>query len=77
MPKRIRIPRGDPEDRRGVWKGARRDSKRTATLSCPACGKGASLSDHDIDPNGLVSPSVVCPHKDCAFHDYIVLDGWP
>ncbi len=46
-------------------------------MSCPACGVAQTFDDHDIDPNGLVSPSVQCADKKCAFHDYIALAGWP
>jgi len=77
MPKRMRIPRGDPEEAVGVWKGARADLRRTATLSCPECGKRISLSQHDIHPNGLVSPSLRCPLKPCTFHQFISLENWP
>ncbi|MCJ2530754.1 MAG: hypothetical protein LN413_00330 [Candidatus Thermoplasmatota archaeon] len=77
MPKRIHIPRGDPEVRRGVWRPSRLDGRRTAKMSCPACGVAQTFDDHDIDPNGLVSPSVQCADKKCAFHDYIALAGWP
>lgn len=75
MSRRMRIPRGDPEERRGVWKPANIDGKRTARLSCPACGKIASLDDHALDANGSVSPSVVCG-EDCGFHEYIILESF-
>lgn len=32
--------------------------------------------DHDIAPDGRVSPSVVCPFEGCDFHDHVVLEGW-
>ena len=41
---------------------------------CPGCGLVASLSDHKIDENGRVTPSVDCP--DCEFHEFIKLKGW-
>ncbi len=48
----------------------------SAHLSCPDCGETASLGDHTIDADGLVNPSLVCPHKGCAFHEFVVLEGW-
>lgn len=52
-----------------------------ATICCPLCGHSAFLP-HDVDAQGVVTPSVVCPHHDvegirCTWHEYIVLDGWP
>lgn len=66
----------------GTWRGARlADGHRTATVSCPGCGRAASLSDHEIAVDGTVSPSLVCPYADdperpCAFHDHVRLEGW-
>jgi len=60
----------------GQWKGARRDGIRTANVSCPGCGKVASLSGHEIRPNGQVFPSLVCPFDGCGFHAWVTLKGW-
>ena len=71
---------GDLEQE-GQWRGGTRDEsdgqgpKRTANVSCPGCGRVASLSGHTIREDGTVAPSVVYPF-DCGFHDYIVLVGW-
>lgn len=77
---RAAIRQADPGDTwltdPGVWRGATRDGERTATMSCPECGEVASLSNHEIAPNGDVSPSVVCPHEGCGFHRYVTLEGW-
>ncbi len=35
-----------------------------------------SIHKHTIAPDGTVSPSVVCPVKDCGFHEFIKLEGW-
>jgi hypothetical protein len=32
---------------------------------------------HNIAVDGTVSPSVVCQHEGCNFHEFIKLDGWP
>ena len=42
---------------------------------CPKCGEEGML-DHDIDVDGFVTPSLVCPTKLCDFHDYVQLMGW-
>jgi len=69
-----------PQDnnyKKGTWKGIKlaNHSGRSASFTCPNCGELGSLTDHDIDDNGNVSPSVVCSY-DCGFHEYIKLDGW-
>lgn len=69
------IPRGDVDLDKGVWKGGTYAGGRTALVSCPKCGQIASLSYHEIDENGFVSPSVVCP-AECGFHEYIHLSEW-
>jgi hypothetical protein len=55
------------------------DGKNRIYLKCPLCGCECAL-DHDVDPNGYVNPSVVCPNKPdgktCTFHEFVVLDGW-
>lgn len=59
------------------WSGAKKtDGKRTAIIVCPLCKKQVSLSGHTIKSDGHVSPSLVCPHNECNFHDYIKLDNW-
>jgi hypothetical protein len=75
------IHRADPEDiwlkKPGVWRPAKiENDKRTATVSCPKCGKSASLSDHEIAADGAVTPSLVCPHEPCTFHEFVKLEGW-
>ena len=49
---------------------------RTANVSCPDCGQAASLSGHTISADGSVSPSLICPHNGCTFHDHIKLEEW-
>ena len=60
----------------GTYRAARLDGRRTATMSCPRCGRPASLSGHEIAASGEVSPSVVCPHEPCGFHEFVTLEGW-
>ena len=47
----------------------------SASIVCPN-GHYGILTDHKIDDEGVVSPSVVCPIAGCNFHDYVVLKGW-
>lgn len=69
-------PQND-KNQRGTWK--RWDAGpqgQTAAFTCPKCGGIAMLIDHEIGPDGAVSPSVVCPNEKCDFHEYIKLEGW-
>lgn len=52
------------------------EDKLTAMICCPQCWNAASLSNHQIDENGLVHPSVACSHDGCDYHEYITLEGW-
>lgn len=63
----------------GRWKHATDLAARstTAWLHCPGCERRVSLGRrHTIASGGTVSPSMVCPHADCLFHDFIQLEGW-
>ena len=65
--------------RPGTWTTReRRDEpgKKRVIIGCPGCGRRGDLDDHTVDENGIVSPSVVCPHKGCTFHDYVALKDW-
>lgn len=44
--------------------------KHTVALVCPTCGAAFCLADHTINRDGVVMPSVVCPHG-CGFHDMV------
>lgn len=59
-----------------AWALVTRAGKETATVTCPKCGNNYEL-DHEIDDQGVVTPSLDCPTKDCDFHDHVVLSGWP
>lgn len=48
----------------------------TATASCPSCGKFFSLTDHKIQSDGTVHPSLVCPSEGCNFHEMAILEDW-
>lgn len=65
------------------WKGCVGwpDGLKRATLRMP-CGHDATLGEgHRVSPEGVVTPSVVCPHKlpsgqPCSFHEWVTLAGW-
>jgi hypothetical protein len=58
-----------------TWTVLRTTEGWSALAVCPN-GHAASLDDHTIADDGVVTPSVVCPTKDCGFHDSIKLEGW-
>jgi hypothetical protein len=60
----------------GTWKRGMGANGPTALIRCPKCRGIASLSDHCIDEHGVVQPSLVCPHDDCGFHEFVNLGGW-
>ena len=43
------------------------------------CGNGhaASLANHAIDPDGIVTPQLACPEDGCGWFEDIRLEGWP
>jgi predicted RNA-binding Zn-ribbon protein involved in translation (DUF1610 family) len=60
-----------------TWKGLKlANGGRSASFTCPKCGQTAVLIDHEINADGTVRPSVVCPTENCDFHEWIVLGGW-
>lgn len=65
------------------WPSAEPDGSMSATLYCPRCGRGHSLSAHIIGPDGTVLPSCdIPPHRAnsqcplCSFHEHVKLVGW-
>lgn len=54
------------------------DKRSCAYVVCPKCCKGLSISQaiHQIDDSGVVTPSFVCTHPGCTFHEMIKLDKW-
>lgn len=59
-----------------IEKGQWMASLDNALISCPTCGKFGSLGNHEVAPDGTVSPSLVCPWKPCLFHDSGRLKDW-
>lgn len=58
------------------------DSEGRRSGAWVVCENGhAALLDHDIDPNGVVHPSILCltPMPDgseCGWHVFAVLEDW-
>ena len=77
MPMRLTIPkslRWPPLP--GHWTPLRSEGGVVVVFRCPDCQQSAHLDEHEIDAQGHVSPSVVCPTEDCTFHHDVELDGW-
>ena len=73
----IQSTRRDGVMRKGEWRGGQKTgSERTALVCCPGCGRISTLSKHTIDPDGTVTPSLVCPFPHCDFHDMVKLADW-
>lgn len=48
----------------------------TIFICCQDCEQIFVLTDHAIDDEGKVSPSVVCPYKRCNFHNFVQLEDF-
>lgn len=63
----------------GTWRRFKvGGGRKVVTVSCPNCGKLASLSSHKIAKDGTVTPSLICPYDEagCTFHDNVRLEDW-
>jgi len=59
-----------------TWKGLKlAEGGRSASATC-ANGHTCSLTDHTINEDGTVSPSLVCPYEGCEWHENVKLEGW-
>jgi hypothetical protein len=59
----------------GTWHPITADGKPSARMACPGCGANGSLTDHEIDSEGRITPSVDCTQ--CDYHEVgVVLEGW-
>ena len=61
-----------------TWRSGELETMGPAALVSCVNGHIASLiePDHVITDEGFVHPSVVCPTKDCKWHETIKLAGW-
>lgn len=57
------------------WIIRRRDDRKIVKVTCPECKNEYAL-DHEIGVDGIVTPSLDCPTKDCGFHEMVQLRGW-
>jgi len=39
-------------------------------------GHEAIIRTHKVNPEGVVTPSIMCPVEGCTFHEYVKLEGW-
>jgi len=46
----------------GQWKPVKNGGKISAIYYCIECGHAMSLENHNINSDGTVNPSVVCPN---------------
>lgn len=61
-----------------VRKGAWRLWHGRVLLRCPECGDLGTLAapDHQVAPDGTVTPSIQCARTGCKFHVNGKLLGW-
>ncbi len=75
-----KIKKGEQEaDRwdmpKGTWLRITFEGGVSARMTCPGCGTTGTLTQHSIDAQGNVKPSVDC--TECEYHESgVVLEGW-
>lgn len=47
-----------------------------AIVWCPDCNLRIGIRGHEISETGELSPSLVCPHEGCNFHEYVQLRNY-
>ena len=57
-----------------TWRSFKLDGVLRVRLMCS--NGHEVLLDHEIDVNGIVTPSVVCPINRCNFHEHVSLKDW-
>ena len=75
----VEIPKGsvDKQDDKGAWEyKSFGTEKRYLLIRCPKCRKDYALTEHLINTDGKISPSVVCPNVNCDFHEEVRLLDW-
>lgn len=55
----------------GTW----RRMGRRVFITCGQCGAIGQI-DHEVDDQGNVNPSLVCPDDACNWHVWGALEGW-
>lgn len=59
----VKFPRGDWKTDVAVWSPITVEGRRSAIIACPLCAKPFTLTNHTIEADGIVKPSVVCPRE--------------
>jgi len=64
--------------RSGFWRWVRRDDIHVLKVACPLCGTEGDLEEgkHEVDYDGTVSPSLICPGDSCDWHDHAKLQNY-
>ncbi len=58
------------------WRPIRQqDGPDTALVTCDK-GHWGLICNHEIDPQGEVSPSLICVEPTCGWHVWVRLEGW-
>lgn len=67
----VRIPHGEPIDRGPIWYrwGGQ------LFIRCAKCNTALALN-HDVEPSGRVTPSIVCPIEACDWHVWGTLEDY-
>lgn len=70
----------------GTWWPMKAQDLSVIIIKCPKCRKiatlvrpplkGEGVEGHDVESDGTVKPSLVCPNDECAFHEHVTLEGW-
>lgn len=62
----------------GRWWYEGPEHHRIVVCCCPECGVDSTmaLAVHSVANDGTVSPSYVCPHAPCGFHQAVRLGDW-
>ena len=71
----IESTRRDGVMAKGEWRD-HGGTGRAVLVCCPECGKTHPLVKHTIDPDGTVTPSLVCPFPNCEFYEFVKLADW-
>ncbi|EZP73071.1 hypothetical protein BV96_01261 [Sphingomonas paucimobilis] len=68
---------GEGRPERLHWKASHPSTIRRfkAEVTC-SHGHGIALSNHTIEADGRVVPSIVCRTPGCDFHQVVRLEGW-
>lgn len=70
----------------GSWFLSGKAPLRVVCVRCPDCGRDSTLhitcttapdTGHRIAIDGVVRPSIVCPHAGCSWHVWARLASWP